>query len=164
MDWKHQSLLKLCFRRLCKAVDYIVWICMCALTVDEPLFWAHQVEGNITDALNRKPLLYCPGDKYSMASLNLHQLFFNLCEMYTFYRCKTGELAECWKQCFHVLSLFMRVQPQAMTTWQILFRVLSPEQGMHNFSDIAGTSGLDAIFVGEALLYDGSFPSSYKLR
>lgn len=77
-----------------------------------------------------------------MASLNQHHLFFQYFEMYTFYRCEMGELAECWKQCFHMLSLFMRVQPQAMATWQILFRELNREQAMHNmchFPDITWT-------------------------
>lgn len=37
-------------------------------------------------------------------------------------------LLRLWKQCFHILSLFMSVPPQAVATWQILFRELDREQ------------------------------------
>lgn len=50
--------------------------------VDEPLFWAYEVWDNITDVLNRKPLLYYSQDKYSMASLNSHHLFSMLWNVY----------------------------------------------------------------------------------
>lgn len=57
-------------------------------------------------------------------------VFLDLWKVYAFYQ-HGGELAECWKHRFHFPSLFMRQQPQAMTTWQILFWGLSPEQGVH---------------------------------
>lgn len=43
--------------------------------MDEPLILAYEVWGNITDVLNRKPLLYYSQHKYSLALLNLRHLF-----------------------------------------------------------------------------------------
>lgn len=161
MNWKHQSLHKLCLQRLCKAVDS-EYVCTdgCGWTfILSTWSW-----GQYHRCIEQKATTLLSSRQVFNGITEPAPAVFQSFEMYTFYRRETGELAECWKLCFHVLSLFMRVQPQAMTTWQISFRVLNPEQGMHNFSAIVGTSGLDAIFVGEALLYDDSFSSSYKLR
>lgn len=50
--------------------------------VDEPWFWAYEVWSNIKDALNKKPLLYHPQDRYLMALLNSHHQSSMLCNVY----------------------------------------------------------------------------------
>lgn len=52
---------------------------------DEPLLRAYEVRSSITEALNAEPLLYCPQDKYWMASVNPRQLFSQTFEKSTLF-------------------------------------------------------------------------------